>query len=41
MDELLLLVSYAGTRTGCNQEKVDGIRSVRIKQAKEQLTGLT
>ena len=31
LDELLLLVSYVGRRTSYNQEKVDGIRSVKIK----------
>ena len=31
LDELLLLVSYVGTRTSYKQEKVDGIRRVKIK----------
>ena len=31
LDELLLLVSYVGTCTSYKQEKVDGIRRVKIK----------
>ena len=34
LDEPHLLVSYARTRTGCNQEKENGVRNVRIKQTK-------